>query len=366
MNKFEVKVEGNGEKETSKTREAFKDAFNAPASILKLNDYGIFLNVEDKGLVAGKYINKIQDSRIKLPQFKGLKSNGLPPTILYDYKKEEDSELDKFVERYYTEIKVKVKEGEKSYYIFKPELKYYKSTFEEFDGDEFVKEFDEDEFVKKLDEYFTKIHFEAKRENWNNFFTFVNNESDRLGLTDTYMEHINKIRDCITKTKPKKSKPVINESFEEAIERTGCSASVSDLGTSNMDLTDYAYDWLAWAVGYESSGKEVGLKIINNLFNDYKYSLSKEEGMGFEYLQNLKIKGVTNIEKNINGTTYKFNTIGEIIKLPDNPLFNSLKEHISPSIFSITNQLDVNIKLEEDNKIDVELYFNTDEMRKNY
>ena len=133
-----------------------------------------------------------------------------------------------------------------------------------------------------------------------------------------------------------------------------------------MDLTDYAYDWLAWAVGYESSGKEVGLKIINNLFNDYKYSLSKEEGMGFEYLQNLKIKGVTNIEKNINGTTYKFNTIGEIIKLPDNPLFNSLKEHISPSIFSITNQLDVNIKLEEDNKIDVELYFNTDEMRKNY
>ena len=249
IKEFEVKVEGNGEEETSKTREAFKDAFNAPASILKLNDYGIFLNVEDKGLVAGKYINKIQDSNIELPQFKGLKSNGLPPTILYAYKEGEDTELDKFVETYYTKIP---KEGENPYYIFKPELKYYNSTFEEFDGEE---------FVKKLDEYFTKIHYKAKQDNWSAFFHYVNEERRRLGLTDTDMEYINKIRDCITKTKPNPSKNEMNESFEKAIERTGCSVSVSDLGTSKMDYSDYAYDFLGWVVGYESGGKEVGLKI---------------------------------------------------------------------------------------------------------
>ena len=88
--------------------------------------------------------------------------------------------------------------------------------------------------------------------------------------------------------------------------------------------------------------------------------------MGFEYLQNLKIKGVTDIEKYHTSTKLKFNTIGEIIKLPNFELFNSLKEHISPSIFSIANQLDVTIKLETDKDIGVELYFNTDEMRKNY
>ena len=314
---------------------------------------------------------------IRVPFFPENKVNDLPPTILYNYKERDPTvpslDQDIFVKKYYTDISYVDTQGVTHVYkIFTPELEYYKYTFDDFD---------ETKFVEELHKNRLKPTTQIKLTN-TDFLNFLKDNAEKIvidpatqqkdiighlkdfGLATTgapppessmlfgdvdYRTRVNYLKTCIQKTIDPNS-------------RKGFLWDYPDVDSLKFkDLVSTVYDSNC-AILQDNKVMKLDL---DTLYTYYKLSLIQKPN--FEYLENLKIKGVPDIKQKIGEKMYSFSSFREIFNLPIGELYNSLKKNFPFSIFSLMNQLDFTITLNKsgDKVEDVNLIYGLENLVEN-
>lgn len=347
-----------------------------------LSEYAKEYNYQKIQVETGEKINhlSLKDSfneTIRVPFRPDNKVDDLPPTILYNYIEENPStptDQDVFVKKYYTDISYTDGMGITYIYkIFKPELEYYKYTFEDFN---------EDKFVKNLHKNSLKSTTQTTPLN-SEFLNFFEKNIDKLiehppkdsSFEDVMFNGISYISGIPITKKSAVEDYIESLTFEERKEMVlKCIQEIKSTNKApgilwnnpDIDSIEFKDIWTKSHCSLMTVQSNRILKVdLDSLFSYYKYSLIKKPK--FDYLESLKIKGVPDIEKEIDKRKYLFNSFGEIFKLPNNDLFNSLKANFPISIFSLNNQLDFSITLDKsgNNVRNIKLNFDITNLHEN-